>query len=323
MKKSINVAEIKERVSIEDLVSQSFEIVGSGHTLTTKEHDSLKLFTHNNSWYWYSRGVGGDVIEWYQMANNCDFRTAIEELDSDNIRTPSPATKHQPPAIRPQDDDWKKRARQRVQTARKHLQSNHLDGVEYLTKRALDLDTCEAWGVGFDPMVHYGKDDDDNWQHAPAVMFPYIGPDGEIVGVRYRWLEPLADEQKSFAFGGSNFKIAEFGLHHLYSQKRGSTTLFVVEGEINALSIIQCGYDAVSVGSEASKITDGLVELSLDYHSVVCWMDKSKYAAVNAKRLEAKPVKSPVGQINGQDKELDANDFLKEGVLAEFIEKIL
>jgi len=314
----IDVEEIKQHISIVDLVGQSFQVIGNGHTLTTKEHDSLKIFTHNNSWYWYSRGVGGDVIEWYMMVNGCDFRIAIEELGGGSIRTssPPPATKRQPPATKPQDDDWKKRARQRVQTAQRHLQSNHHDGVEYLTtKRALDLEVCKDWGVGFDPMVYYSRDKQDNWIHAPGIMFSYIGTDGQIVGVRYRWLEPLADKQKSFALGGSNFKIAEFGLHHLQNQIRGSTTLFVVEGEINALSIIQCGFDAVSVGSESAKLTDDLIELSRDYYHVICWMDKSKNAAINARRLDAKPIKSP--------QNLDANDLLQKGILAEFIEKIL
>jgi len=313
----IDVEELKRRISIVDLVGHSLQVVGTGHTRTTKEHDSLKLFTHNNSWYWYSKAKGGDVIDWYRMVNGCDFKTAIEELGGSYIRTssPSPVTSHQPPTTKPQDDNWRKRAGQRVQTAQKHLQSNHPAGVEYLTnKRGLDVEVCKAWGLGFDPMVHYSKDDNGNWQHAPAIMFPYIDLDGQIIGVRYRWLD-VVNGDKSFALGGSQFGSAEFGLYRLYNQKRGSNALWVCEGEINALSVLQFGYDAVSVGSESAKLTNGLIELSKDYHQVICWMDKSKNAAVNAKRLGAKAIKSPKG--------LDANDLLQKGLLADFIEKIL
>lgn len=71
---------IKDQVDIVDLIGRTFEITGRGRRLSTKEHDSLAIWPDTNSWYWFSRGVGGDVLDWYQHIENVDFRTALEDL---------------------------------------------------------------------------------------------------------------------------------------------------------------------------------------------------------------------------------------------------
>lgn len=75
-----SIEAIKERVKIEELVGQSLTVTGRGRVRETKEHDSLKLFTDTNTWYWFSRGQGGDVFDWWQTWQRCDFRQALEEL---------------------------------------------------------------------------------------------------------------------------------------------------------------------------------------------------------------------------------------------------
>ena len=74
------IEQIKEAIRIEDLIAQTHTVTGRGPTLTTTAHDSLKIFTRTNSWYWYSRGIGGDVLDWYQTQHGCDLGTAIDEL---------------------------------------------------------------------------------------------------------------------------------------------------------------------------------------------------------------------------------------------------
>lgn len=75
------IAEIKGRVGIEDLVGRAgLTVVGRGRVRTTQEHDSLKLWPEWGRWRWYSRGLGGDVFDWWMLEHRCDFRTALEEL---------------------------------------------------------------------------------------------------------------------------------------------------------------------------------------------------------------------------------------------------
>lgn len=78
---------IKTQISIADLIAKSgLTVIGKGHTLTTAEHDSLKIFTNNNSWTWYSqsgqrgKALGGSVIDWYMHTNKCSQRDAIQSL---------------------------------------------------------------------------------------------------------------------------------------------------------------------------------------------------------------------------------------------------
>ena len=74
------VEQIKDVLKIQDLVGEFFAVTGRGRVLSTTEHDSLKIFTDTNSWYWYSLGVGGDLLDWWQHIKRCDFGTALEDL---------------------------------------------------------------------------------------------------------------------------------------------------------------------------------------------------------------------------------------------------
>ena len=76
-----SVALIKDTLSIVDLVGETFTVVKSGAAVwTTHEHDSLKLWPKTQSWYWFSRGLGGDIFDWYQLIQRCNFREALEAL---------------------------------------------------------------------------------------------------------------------------------------------------------------------------------------------------------------------------------------------------
>lgn len=74
------IDEIKARISIGDLVGKSFTVTGRGRVLTTTEHDSLKLWPEQGRWWWFSRGEGGDVLDWYRHVHRCDLGAAIDAL---------------------------------------------------------------------------------------------------------------------------------------------------------------------------------------------------------------------------------------------------
>jgi len=76
-----SIDEIKQRLAIIDVVSRcGLTVTGQGRIRTTQEHDSLKLWTETNTWYWFSRGVAGDVFDWWMQHHGCDFRQALEDL---------------------------------------------------------------------------------------------------------------------------------------------------------------------------------------------------------------------------------------------------
>ena len=71
---------IKAKVQIADLVGKSFTVAGKGRVLTTKEHDSLKLWPETGRWWWFSQDIGGDIIDWYRHVHRCDLGSALDAL---------------------------------------------------------------------------------------------------------------------------------------------------------------------------------------------------------------------------------------------------
>ncbi|MGT2910682.1 PBECR4 domain-containing protein [Streptococcus cameli] len=52
----------------------------SSHTYEWKEHDSFKIDTRKNTFYWYSRGFGGDVIKLVEVIKEVSFKEAMAYL---------------------------------------------------------------------------------------------------------------------------------------------------------------------------------------------------------------------------------------------------
>jgi DNA primase len=64
------IDELKQRLRIEDVIGREMQIVGTGRERTTVEgadkHDSMKVYPHDNTWRWYSRGIERkqDCLSW-------------------------------------------------------------------------------------------------------------------------------------------------------------------------------------------------------------------------------------------------------------------
>lgn len=70
--------------TIVDLAQQQFKVVVvSNNILTTTEHDSLRIWSNKNRWWWYSKNVGGGVKEWLEYFNHPpeDYEIYSDELD--------------------------------------------------------------------------------------------------------------------------------------------------------------------------------------------------------------------------------------------------
>jgi DNA primase len=76
------VIQVKQVNRIEDIVGDEpgYSISGHGRYMTTREHDSLIVDTHNQSYWWNSTGEHGDVIEWLCKRKGWDFKAAVEYL---------------------------------------------------------------------------------------------------------------------------------------------------------------------------------------------------------------------------------------------------
>jgi hypothetical protein len=341
MNTRIDTERIKREIPIESLIAQSFTVVGKGHTLTTAEHDSLKIFTRNNTFTWYSqagqdgKNLGGSVIDWYRHMNGCSTREAISSLSAmlDGGAVP-PMPQPRPVQQAKQADGWKAAQWQdnagRVLSTVQDTLWNLPDGQpgrDYLTERGIRPDMWIAFGLGYGEVwnIKAGK----AW---PALWLPW--QNRQLTAIQYRFLGVAKDDTNADRYGqlkgGSRYL---FGMQHCMEAEPGQLhTLFLVEGELNAVSVFQCIYgqypcDVVSYGPQSNITNQQVAEMAAKvakrYRRVVLWADEPETAqkAMGAMPDEVKvmPVRSPTR--NGHKH--DANYLLQHGQLDDVVYKLI
>ena len=123
---SIKAYELKLYAKIEEVIGQTHELIGSGHWLRLKDHDSCVIDTQSQRFYWNSRNLDGDVYDWLMTLHNWDFaeakayviRLASLDLDSDNFSLPQPKERTRDRCLRRLSPPPPKVARQRTRSSR-------------------------------------------------------------------------------------------------------------------------------------------------------------------------------------------------------------
>ncbi len=111
----------------------------------------------------------------------------------------------------------------------------------------------------------------------------------------------------------------------MWSAVPGADTLLLVEGEINALSVWQClarGLTCLSFGSESGARPRLLAAAAAGpYRRVFVWADEpARSLAIRAALgRDATALQSPVSE----GRKLDANALLQDGLLPEFLIRML
>lgn len=106
----------------------------------------------------------------------------------------------------------------------------------YLSRRGISKETAQRFNIGYDP--HYtGESGKLNWQ---VIIIPTSS--GSFVA---RNMDPEGDRYR---------KAGASQIFNLSALKTAKKPVFVVEGEIDALSIIEAGGEAVGLGSTSNKV---------------------------------------------------------------------
>jgi hypothetical protein len=131
--------------------------VGSAYYRRDPDHNSLRV--DNNLWYWHSRGIGGDIIDYLVKINGYSFVDAVLHLTGD--APPMPVTpKARPPTI----SEPKKREPFRPPPRN----ADNRRVIEYLQGRGIDkaiIDDCinrgslYESGDGWHSCVFVGRDE--------------------------------------------------------------------------------------------------------------------------------------------------------------------
>ena len=328
---NIDIERIKQEIPIEELIGQSLTVTGRGHTLTTAEHDSLKIFTNNNTWTWYSQGgsngrhLGGSTIDWYKHVNRCSTAEAIKDLGAmlDGGTIPAMPRPRIEQPVQPEgwkSPQWQQRAVKELEAAQLALMDDSdatgALGRAYLAERGIRPDMAVAFGLGCAETWNKkaGK-------KLPAIWIPWMNR--QITAIQYRFIGVGKDDDTADRFGQlTGGKRYLFGLQHCMDAEPGQLdTLILVEGELNAVAIFQSIYglyacDVVSYGPQHNlnnaEVAKAARALANRYRRVIVWADEPQAALAALGTIpNAIPIKSLV--ING--KQMDANDLLLAGKL--------
>lgn len=208
----------------------------------------------------------GDIVELYQREHGCSTGEAFQGLydffglqvdGGDRQQTPRPRPeKQQPPAPiseepAPELNTDKPLADYTGYYAEARKRLTDPAAVDYLKQRGISMETAARFWLGYDPawvsqtaierLREQGKD----WTPpaTPRLIIP-AGPHGYTARSIQADTDPRFKKMKEGAAG-------IFGSKALYNSE--GRPVFIVEGEIDALSIIEAGAEAAALGSTANK----------------------------------------------------------------------
>lgn len=119
----------------------------------------------------------------------------------------------------------------------------HLQETDYHTRRGLSAETCRRFNIGYLPA----------WRSPKAPATVPLSPRLIVPVSRYSYLardtRPAITEYKKVKVKGADTVTWTFNREALQTAQK---PVYIVEGEIDALSIIEAGGEAVAIGSTAN-----------------------------------------------------------------------
>lgn len=228
-------------------------------------NDRFVVNEQTNMWYCHRHENGhrsaGDTIEFVMLMEGCDFLAACSKLESGTIqastlvKTYTPARDQSARASTFDTAYW-----QNMVDKNAHYMNSYSAQGKYLLQRGISIATAKEFRLG------------GSYAHGElAIAIPYYDFNGSLVGGKWRIINPT--ENKYHVWKGSNVRYG-FGWHAL----KGSDILFIVEGELNAVSIRESDpdIDALSMGSECSFIPSEVAKRLNHYNNIILWADSDK-----------------------------------------------
>lgn len=121
-------------------------------------------------------------------------------------------------------------------------------GLLYLQARGLSLETINNYNIGYvEDWKHPKTEHFDQVPKTPRVIIP-TGP-GNYLARDVRPADAIPEEQRRY----TKSKVGKVKVYNIDALKEAHGNVFIVEGEIDALSIIEAGGQAVGLGSASNK----------------------------------------------------------------------
>lgn len=188
---------------------------GSG--LGTHQTGAFTVYPETNSYHCFACGVSGDIFNLYGEINKInDFKTILNELANKyKVYVPSDYTSREN-----KNKDYTKF----FAVAEQHLQE-----TEYLTRRGISLDTQRKFHCGYTPNFMYKGN-----QTTPAIIIP-------TSNTSFMWRSTI-----------ENIKQKRGTAHIFNPIALTAPYCFVVEGEIDCMSVDECGFSCIGLGSTSN-----------------------------------------------------------------------
>lgn len=204
---------------------------------TGKTGDGIRLDENNKTHYkCFKCGLYEDIVGLYQRKYNSDFRTALNEIANhyginlNDERSPEPTRKE---TIK-KEPDYKEISPQDLTNFITQANEN-ITQTDYLENRGISKATIDRFKIG------YCK----NWTHPSAKnAIPterLIIPTSEH-SYNARALNPAVDDKYKY------MKYGKASLFNLKALDQTEKPVFIVEGEIDALSFAEAGAEAIALG---------------------------------------------------------------------------
>lgn len=215
-----------------------YSVIENSNIATLKEHDSFKVFKNTNSFYWYSKNVGGNTINLVRELGGYDFVNAIHFINGTGL---SNIPIRKAPTPKPIEE---------VRLVLPERNNNNEKIISYLSKRGLDVDIINHFlkkGEIYEDIT-YGN-----------VNFIGRNKDGEI---KYHFARGVQSDIKLDGKGSNkNFSFKQLG--------NNPKKVFVFEAHIDLLSHINFTKIADKDFQEDSRLSlGGLSDRALEQYLI-------------------------------------------------------
>lgn len=192
---------------------------------------AFTVYPDTNSYHCFACDANGDIFNLYGEVNHIsDFKAIVNELKAKYNTSSSQPIRQKKQPIKSTEQREEKDYTKFFAVAEQHLQE-----TDYLTKRGLSIDTQRKFRCGYTPNFMYKSN-----QTTPAIIIP-------TANTSFMWRSTT-----------ENIKQKRGTTHILNSVALTAPYCFVVEGEIDCMSVDECGFACIGLGSTSNirKIFD-------------------------------------------------------------------
>lgn len=290
------------------LMGQGFDVRRGGACPVCGGGHKTPCFHYNNTDHrvkCFSCNWGGDFVDYLQETEKLSKNEAIEKIKSLVPKLDKIPVKKNPIKENGESQDF---------TSFYQECANRADQCDYLQRRGISVDLQRRFLIGYCP----------EWRnHITVERWESEGRDPLNIPSTPRIIIPTAigsyfarDVRSEVPQNQKNYEKQKVGPVHIFNKKilrSDVKTIFIVEGEIDALSVIEVGGQAVGLGSK-SNIRKLLEELDTNDKRFVILPDNDENggglkSAENLKtELDGRGLISMIKKF--PDMVHDANDFL-------------